>query len=77
MDGYQALGNAVAIQAAKDYTKAARYIDAHKGERSQKMTNARKTVKEVEEFFLSDWFKVLSGCDGAKLFNEIKRKALL
>lgn len=62
MDGYEALRNAIVIQACDDL------LEAYK-------INKRKTIKEVENFFRSDYYKTLCKIDGELIIKEMKYKS--
>lgn len=62
MDGYEALRNAIVIQACDDL------LEAYK-------INKRKTIKEVEKFFRSDYYKTLCKIDGELIIQEMKYKS--
>ena len=69
MNGFQELANAIIEQAAKDYRAAQRIRRRHPDNYS-----AHKTVLEVEQFFRSDWFAVLSEIDGEVLLRMLKEE---
>ena len=69
MNGFQELANAIIEQAAKDYRAAQRIQRRHPDNYS-----AHKTVLEVEQFFRSDWFAVLSDIDGEVLLRMLKEE---
>ena len=71
MDCYQALANAIIIQAAKDYKNALKY-NAH----DPMAIEHSVSIKDLERFFCSEWFSVLSAVDGESLMNRIKSEAL-
>ena len=55
MDGYQALALAIVAQALKDYQKVKHYLEKHPG-----CEWAKTEMREIEFFFQSDWFDLLS-----------------
>ena len=61
MDPYECLANAIILSAVEDY----------------RLTDNKKAMEEIERFFLSDWFMVLTPIDPemllAKLREEKKR----
>lgn len=63
MDGYKELANAIILQAVKDYRKALKH-----DERGRK--------REIERFFRSEYFTVLTNISGEmmiqKLGSEVK-----
>ena len=71
MDCYDNLANAIIIQAAKDYKTALAHLKGVPGG-----IESSKSVKDLESFFCSDWFGVLSNLDGKRLMNKIKEDVL-
>ena len=69
MDFYTELANAIVIQAAKDYRKALKTL-----KRYPRYEPAKAVVAEVEEFFRSDWYRVLTSVDGDMLIRKIRRE---
>ena len=69
MNSYEMLANAIVVQAAKDYRAARRKLL-----KDPYSINALKTVKEVEVFFRSDWFKVLTPVDGGTILKFLKEE---
>ena len=67
MDGYDQLANAIIVQAAKDYR------NAYKGKRSKTKTHE---IKEIEEFFLSEWFTTLTSADGAYIIQKLQEEVM-
>lgn len=70
MNEYKALANAIIEQAAKDFRAARKKLakDPHN-------QSAQKAVQDVEEFFLSDWFRVLTTLDGKQLLTMLKEES--
>ncbi len=66
-DGYERLANAIVVQAAKDYRSAI------KGKRTKAKT---AEVKEIEEFFLSDWFTTLTDVDGRVILKKLQEEVM-
>ena len=69
MDNYKygKLANAIIMQAVKDFRPAYRWLRRHpKDERAQ------ETVREITQFFCSDYFCVLTELDGPALLQRIK-----
>lgn len=64
MDAYEELANAIVLQAVKDYRDALK--NNNKG--------AKITIREVEAFFRSDWYKVLTNIDGEMLIRELRKE---
>lgn len=69
MAEWEALANAIIEQAAKDYRAARRKLL-----KDPYSINALKTVKEVEVFFRSDWFKVLTPVDDPMILKMLKEE---
>lgn len=65
---YEALGNAVVLQAVKDYREA-----VHKLARGKKNTNAESTKQECERFFQSPYFNVFTQLDGKALLSQLEK----
>ena len=68
-DPYENLANAIVITAAKDYRDALRSLT-----RNKKNNNAKRMKEEVERFFNSDWYSVLTDLDGAFLMRKIQEE---
>ena len=62
MDCYQDLANAIVTQAAKDYEYALKH-------RSHECY-----IDELERFFKSDYYRILTKFDGERLMNMIKEE---
>jgi hypothetical protein len=65
MDKYTELANAIVLQAVEDYRKAL------SGKKIKGVTPER-TIRDVEKFFRSEWFAVLTRVDGEMLMEKIK-----
>ena len=66
---YEALGNAVVLQAVKDYREA-----VHKLSRGKKNTIAESTKQECERFFKSPYFNVFTQLDGKSLLSQLEKE---
>lgn len=66
---YEALGNAVVLQAVKDYREA-----VHKLSRGKKNTNAESTKQECERFFQSPYFNVFTQLAGKALLSQLEKE---
>ena len=70
-NGWEALADYIIFRAVLDYQicrqKVRRYPD-HK--------TAARTVREVERFFRSRWFSILTDADGNKLLERLKREGV-
>ena len=58
IDPYQELANAIILQAVHEYRD----------------TMNEKDLAEIAEFFLSDWFAVLTNIDGSDLLTTLRRE---
>lgn len=58
MDPYEELANAIVLQAVKDY----------------RMTDDEKELKEIERFFRSGWFGVLTKVDPDLLIKQLRKE---
>ena len=69
MDSYQALGNAVVLQAVKDYRDAVKKLS-----RGKKNTTAEQTKSECEKFFKSGYFNIFTSLDGVALLSQLEKE---
>ena len=58
MDPYENLANAIILQAVKDY----------------RLTDNEAELKEIERFFRSDWFSVLTSLDPDLLIQKLRKE---
>lgn len=65
-ENYQALANAIILQAVKDFRPAYRRLKYHPNDKL-----AQATVREITQFFCSQYFTALSDLDGPALLNQI------
>ena len=63
---WEDFANAIIIQAAQDYRKA-RYVLS----RNAQNEAAKATLLEVERFFLSEWYQMLTNVDGLYILNRL------
>ena len=68
-EGYHALAQAIILQAIKDFKPA--YLRL-KNRPDDKAATAR--VKEITQFFCSDYFCLLSDADGPTLLKRLMKK---
>jgi len=61
--GYDALANAIIVQACKDYRKAIRSFDIYE-------------MIQIRLFFHSQWFKELTKVDGDYIIKGIEREEI-
>lgn len=69
LDPYEALGNAVVLQAVKDYRDAVKKLS-----RGRKNNAAEDTKRECERFFQSSYFNVFTALDGKALLSQLERE---
>lgn len=70
MDPYQALGNAVVLQAVKDYRDAVKKLS-----RGKRNSSAEATKAECERFFKSGHFNIFTELDGEVLLSQLEKEA--
>ena len=58
MDPYEELANAIIVQACKDY----------------RLTDNEDDLKEIERFFHSEWFSVLTSLDPDLLIKKLRKE---
>ena len=68
-ENYQNLANSIIKQACADYKRVLKKIKTN-----QDTAEIQREKKELEEFFESDWFRVLTDISHLVLINEIKRE---
>ncbi len=61
--GWEALANAIIVQACKDYRKAIKSFDIYE-------------MKQIRHFFHSQWLRELTKIDGDYILKEIERKEI-
>ena len=69
-DPYESLANAIILQAVKDWRDSVKKL-----KKRPRFQPAIDMKKECEEFFLSDYFKILSSVDGEWLLTKLKKEA--
>lgn len=67
---WQALSQAIILQAVEDYRKCRRLVRRKPGQ-----VEAQKMIREVEAFFRSRWFMQLSDVNGSMILEQLKREA--
>ena len=88
MEPYENLANAIILQAVKDYRQALRYLKRHPHtqdlDSAEAMHDMRKRAlrsmiirkenerDEIEQFFRSDWFEVISNLNGEALQSKVR-----
>ena len=71
MNGYQALANGIIEQAVKDYREVLRRLKKHPDDKS-----AMKEAMELEEFFHSSWYGVLTQVDPDYLIDRLRKETV-
>jgi len=66
---YEKLTNAIVSQAVKDYRKALKVLKKH-----PRNGTALYTKREVECFFRSDWYALLTSVDPEMLIRTLKEE---
>lgn len=69
IDPYEALGNAIIMQAVKDYRDALRKL-----KRGRKNTDAERTKAEVERFFRGGLFSAITEIDPEMLIRKLNEE---
>ena len=62
----------IVICAIRDWKKASTLLAAEGEYTERQRRNARKKLKDCEEFFLSDWFETLSAMNGELLLEKLR-----
>ena len=62
------LANAIIVRAAKDYKRAVRKL-----RKDPEDINSLIRIVEIEDFFRSDWFMILTDLAGETLLNRLKQ----
>ena len=72
-DNYQNLANAIVLSAVTDYRKALHILSLYPKDKA-----AKSEKKQIEQFFRSEYYKLLTSVDGemliSKLNEEVKNK---
>lgn len=66
-DPYERLANAIVLQAVSDYRVALKKIKAH-----PKNREAISEALEIEKFFRSGWYSILTDADGEYLIRRLQ-----
>ncbi len=69
LDPYQELANAIIVMAAKDYRHALRIQ-----RRNPDSKAAQIKIDEIERFFRSEWYQVLTNVDGEMLMRRLREE---
>lgn len=74
---YTRLANAIIENAATEYRRLRKRLrDAKKQDRTSDIYSLEREIKEIEEFFLSDWFCTLSELDGKELLKKLEEEQI-
>jgi len=68
-DPYERLANAIILQAVADYRVLLKKIKAH-----PKNRQAIDEALEIEKFFRSGWYQMLTGVDGEFLIRKLQEE---
>ncbi len=71
MTGYQALANGIVEQAVKDYRAALKILRKHPDSKT-----AMAAAMEVERFFHSSWYAVLTDIDPDYLIERLRKETV-
>ncbi|MEG0957751.1 MAG: hypothetical protein RSD10_04810 [Anaerovoracaceae bacterium] len=66
---YEKLGNAIIVQAAKDYRSALKTLI-----RNNKNQIALSEKRKIEKFFRSDWYELLTDISADYLIKHIEKE---
>ena len=66
-DPYERLANVIVLQAVSDYRSALKKIKAH-----PKNREAISEALEIEKFFRSGWYSILTDVDGEYLIRRLQ-----
>ena len=69
MNGYEELANAIIVQAVKDYREALRLLGMNPNDKS-----AKRVQRNIERFFRSEWFSILTDLNGELLLKKLKEE---
>ena len=69
-DLWEELANAIILLAVKDWRKAVKTL-----KKRPWLIETRQIKNECEQFFLSDWFCVLTKVDGPWLLDKLREEA--
>ena len=69
MTPYENLANGIVLRAVDDYRDALRDLRVNPS-----YPDALRTVSEVERFFRSGWFSVLTSVDGVLLLEKLQKE---
>jgi hypothetical protein len=70
-DSYEMLANAIILRAVRDYRDSLKKLKKY-----PKNKSALYTKREVERFFHSDWYALLTAVDPEVLLAKLKREVI-
>ena len=70
-DPYEALANAIVLQACEDYRTALRKL-----KKNPKNQEAMSEAMECERFFRSGWYQALTSVDGEYLIRKLREEVI-
>lgn len=69
IENYENLANTIVLQAVRDYRTALKSLKLNPSNESAKIEK-----ENIERFFQSDWYKVLTSVDGEYLIRAIRKE---
>jgi hypothetical protein len=69
MNGFERLGNAVVMQAVRDWRSATRTLKRNPGN-----YEAKRLKEDCEQFFLSQYFNIYTDLDGRALLDKLRKE---
>ena len=66
---YEKLANAIVLQAVSDYRAALKKV-----KKNSKNRDAIDEVLQIEKFFRSEWYQVLTSVDGEYLIDRLRKE---
>lgn len=69
MTPYENLANSIILRAVEDYREALRDLEVN-----PRYPLALRTASDVERFFRSGWFSVLTSLDGVVLMKKLQKE---
>lgn len=69
MDPYEALANAIIVQAATDYRQAHKKLKRFPGD-----AQSLRMIADCESFFLGDWISALTDVNGEFILRKLEEE---
>lgn len=69
IENYENLANTIVLQAVRDYRTALKSLKLNPSNESAKIEK-----ENIERFFQSDWYKVLTSVDGESLIRALRKE---